>query len=95
MLVSLKRKNSIFLTPLNCDLKALIFALKDSANAFYFCCQNSLRLIFIVLSSILKFLKPDSSTFLYQYASFVMAIWLSLDEVFFVFYHVLNSSGVT
>jgi len=28
-----KRKNSIFLTPLNCDLNAFILALKDSAEA--------------------------------------------------------------
>ena len=31
--VSLKMKNSISLTPLNCALNALIFALKDSAEA--------------------------------------------------------------
>lgn len=34
ILVSLKRKNSTFLTPLNCALKASILALKDSAEAF-------------------------------------------------------------
>ena len=32
--VSRKRENSIFLTPLNYDLNALTFALKDSADAF-------------------------------------------------------------
>lgn len=31
---SLNRKNFTFLTPLNCDLKAFIFALNDSAEAF-------------------------------------------------------------
>lgn len=34
ILVNLKRKNSTFLTPLNCALNAFIFALKDSAEAF-------------------------------------------------------------
>ena len=34
ILASLKIKNSISLTPLNCDLNAFTFALKDSANAF-------------------------------------------------------------
>ena len=33
-LVNLKRKNSTFLTPLNCALNAFILALKDSADAF-------------------------------------------------------------
>ena len=33
ILVNLKRKNSTFLTPLNCALKVFIFALKDSAEA--------------------------------------------------------------
>jgi hypothetical protein len=32
--VNLKRKNSTFLTPLNCFLNAFILALKDSAEAF-------------------------------------------------------------
>ena len=31
---SLNRKKGIFLTPLNCALKAFILALKDSAEAF-------------------------------------------------------------
>ncbi|CAL67849.1 hypothetical protein GFO_2896 [Christiangramia forsetii KT0803] len=34
ILVNLYRKNSTFLTPLNWDLKAFIFALNDSAEAF-------------------------------------------------------------
>ncbi|TXD92232.1 hypothetical protein ES724_14570 [Gillisia hiemivivida] len=33
IVVSLNRKKSTFLTPLNCALKALIFALNDSAEA--------------------------------------------------------------
>jgi hypothetical protein len=33
IVVSLYRKNSTFLTPLNCALKAFIFALNDSAEA--------------------------------------------------------------
>ena len=34
ILASLKIKNGISLTPLNCDLNAFTFALKDSADAF-------------------------------------------------------------
>ena len=34
ILASLKIKNDISLTPLNCDLNAFTFALKDSADAF-------------------------------------------------------------
>jgi hypothetical protein len=34
IVVSLYRKKSTFLAPLNCALKAFIFALKDSAEAF-------------------------------------------------------------
>ena len=34
IVVSLNKKKSTFLTPLNCALKVLILALKDSAEAF-------------------------------------------------------------
>lgn len=34
ILDNLNKKKGIFLTPLNCNLKALILALKDSAEAF-------------------------------------------------------------
>jgi len=50
-LVRLTRKKGIFLSSLNCVLKALILELKDYAEALVLHCQNSL----IFLDDILPF----------------------------------------
>ena len=92
----------MFPTPLYCALIALIFALKDSAEAFVLKLSKKFKMVLwwfiIVLDNVLNDLTPGCSTFSCHLASRVNAyilslVWLKIHDNFWVNWYAISISG--